>query len=371
VALQSSVAVFQSLPLDASGNVRFPGGKAAWSVADMRDDYADDFTTILPTELAQPPNLRFAPLMDMDFAVSCPLSGPARNHRSPWSGSGRGLQHGARSQPPRRLSTRQAGVLSGRFCEILPLVGMDRCRSSPAIRVADTKQRRANSTRAFCPSLFMRVLPRPHRLVLYVSFPGRIYQQTGDTHRFYRLVGRRTLILRFAADARQIVSEHSAKSSARLIMGRRPGCVIEQHQAARLGVLTETRLVISDLKHARIAHDLHAGIPLRQIFLRRREKPCCLKGGDRSVLKFQNTPIHIGILTTDSIAAETVVVALQRREFPKEPGQWDGRVGQFTLGRMDELLGGSGDESVTVPRDELAISHCRMRVPANVGWPSS
>jgi hypothetical protein len=60
------------------------------------------------------------------------------------------------------------------------------------------------------------------------------------------------------------------------------------------------------------------------------------------------------------------VVALQRREFPKEPGQWDGRVGQFTLGRMDELLGGSGDESVTVPRDELGISHCRMRVPANV-----
>jgi hypothetical protein len=47
----SQIAVFQSLPLDASGNVRFPGGKAAWSVADMRDDYADDFTTILPTEL--------------------------------------------------------------------------------------------------------------------------------------------------------------------------------------------------------------------------------------------------------------------------------------------------------------------------------
>ncbi len=60
------------------------------------------------------------------------------------------------------------------------------------------------------------------------------------------------------------------------------------------------------------------------------------------------------------------VIAFQRREFPKEPGQWDGRVGRFTLGRMDELLGGSGDESVTVPRDELATSQCRMRVPANV-----
>lgn len=59
------------------------------------------------------------------------------------------------------------------------------------------------------------------------------------------------------------------------------------------------------------------------------------------------------------------VVAFQRREFPKEPGQWDGRVGQFTLGRMDELLGGSGNESVTVPRNELTVSKCSMRVPAN------
>jgi len=59
------------------------------------------------------------------------------------------------------------------------------------------------------------------------------------------------------------------------------------------------------------------------------------------------------------------VVAFQRREFPKEPGQWDGRVGRFTLGRMDELLGGSGDESVTVPRNELSVSKFRMRVPAD------
>ena len=58
------------------------------------------------------------------------------------------------------------------------------------------------------------------------------------------------------------------------------------------------------------------------------------------------------------------VLALQRREFPKEPGQWDGRVGNFTLGRMDELLGGSDHESVTVPRDQLAFSRCRIRVPA-------
>jgi len=60
------------------------------------------------------------------------------------------------------------------------------------------------------------------------------------------------------------------------------------------------------------------------------------------------------------------VIAFQRREFPKEPGQWDGRVGPLTLGRMDEQLGGSGDESVTLPRDELATSQCRMRVPPDI-----
>jgi hypothetical protein len=60
------------------------------------------------------------------------------------------------------------------------------------------------------------------------------------------------------------------------------------------------------------------------------------------------------------------VLAFQRREFPKEPNQWDGRVGRNTLGRMDELLGGSGDESVTVPADELATSQCLMRFPTNL-----
>ena len=61
------------------------------------------------------------------------------------------------------------------------------------------------------------------------------------------------------------------------------------------------------------------------------------------------------------------VIAFQRREFPKEPRQWDGRVGKFTLGRMDELLGGSGDESVTVPPNELATSRCvACKVPADV-----
>jgi peptidoglycan hydrolase-like protein with peptidoglycan-binding domain len=59
------------------------------------------------------------------------------------------------------------------------------------------------------------------------------------------------------------------------------------------------------------------------------------------------------------------VNAFQRREFPKKPGEWDGRAGRNTLGRMDELLGSSDDQSVTVPANELAISHCRMRLPTD------
>jgi peptidoglycan hydrolase-like protein with peptidoglycan-binding domain len=60
------------------------------------------------------------------------------------------------------------------------------------------------------------------------------------------------------------------------------------------------------------------------------------------------------------------VIAFQRREFPKKPAEWDGRVGRNTLARMDELLGGSDDGSVTVPGDQLATSQCRMRFPTNV-----
>jgi peptidoglycan hydrolase-like protein with peptidoglycan-binding domain len=57
------------------------------------------------------------------------------------------------------------------------------------------------------------------------------------------------------------------------------------------------------------------------------------------------------------------VNAFQRREFPKKPGEWDGRAGRNTLGRMDELLGGSEEQSVTVQASETAISHCFMRIP--------
>ena len=58
------------------------------------------------------------------------------------------------------------------------------------------------------------------------------------------------------------------------------------------------------------------------------------------------------------------VTAFQRRVFPKQPNQWDGRVGQLTLARMDDLLNSSGNKPATVPRNELAISQCVMRVPA-------
>jgi len=65
---------------------------------------------------------------------------------------------------------------------------------------------------------------------------------------------------------------------------------------------------------------------------------------------------------------ETVntVIAFQRREFPDKPAEWDGRVGRKTLGRMDELLSGTGDEPESLPGDELATSRCTMRFPTNL-----
>ena len=57
----------------------------------------------------------------------------------------------------------------------------------------------------------------------------------------------------------------------------------------------------------------------------------------------------------------TVILAFQRREFPKDPGQWDGRCGRNTLGRMDELLPkGSADDSaaVTLPLSQMSTSSC-------------
>lgn len=52
------------------------------------------------------------------------------------------------------------------------------------------------------------------------------------------------------------------------------------------------------------------------------------------------------------------VLAFQRREFPKDPGQWDGRVGKNTLGKMDESLAGASE--VVLPFAQVATSRCKM-----------
>jgi peptidoglycan hydrolase-like protein with peptidoglycan-binding domain len=51
------------------------------------------------------------------------------------------------------------------------------------------------------------------------------------------------------------------------------------------------------------------------------------------------------------------VIAFQKKAFPTEPGQWDGRCGKNTLGRMDEmLLEGAG--GVTLRSAQVATSRC-------------
>jgi peptidoglycan hydrolase-like protein with peptidoglycan-binding domain len=52
------------------------------------------------------------------------------------------------------------------------------------------------------------------------------------------------------------------------------------------------------------------------------------------------------------------VLAFQRREFSKEPGQWDGRCGKNTLGRMDELLM-ADSESVTLALSHISTCSCQ------------
>jgi peptidoglycan hydrolase-like protein with peptidoglycan-binding domain len=52
------------------------------------------------------------------------------------------------------------------------------------------------------------------------------------------------------------------------------------------------------------------------------------------------------------------VLSFQRREFPQDPGQWDGRCGKNTLGRMDELLL-EDSAAVTLASSQVATSRCR------------
>lgn len=51
------------------------------------------------------------------------------------------------------------------------------------------------------------------------------------------------------------------------------------------------------------------------------------------------------------------VVAFQKKAFPNEPGQWDGRCGKNTLGKMDEMLL-DGAEGVTLRASQVSTSSC-------------
>lgn len=63
--------------------------------------------------------------------------------------------------------------------------------------------------------------------------------------------------------------------------------------------------------------------------------------------------------------AETfnAVYTFQKREFPSQYGQWDGRVGKNTLAKMDERLSAAGPEeegSVKQPMLVATISRCTV-----------
>lgn len=60
------------------------------------------------------------------------------------------------------------------------------------------------------------------------------------------------------------------------------------------------------------------------------------------------------------------VLAFQRREFPRQPDQWDGRVGRNTLARLDRLLPrAAAEESVELqPLSVMAVTNCAVRAPA-------
>ncbi len=61
------------------------------------------------------------------------------------------------------------------------------------------------------------------------------------------------------------------------------------------------------------------------------------------------------------------VYNFQKREFPDTPGEWDGRCGPRTLGRMDERLGAAPapEGSMYIPlRVIRTVSVCAIRAPA-------
>ena len=66
------------------------------------------------------------------------------------------------------------------------------------------------------------------------------------------------------------------------------------------------------------------------------------------------------------------VIAFQKQVFPSDANQWDGRVGRFTLDKMDELLpqGEPDGPMIILPEAELTASRCRMGQPVAIGTPA-
>lgn len=64
------------------------------------------------------------------------------------------------------------------------------------------------------------------------------------------------------------------------------------------------------------------------------------------------------------------LIAFQKKQFPGQPGQWDGRAGPNTLGRMDELLPAAGGDDDGPGRGRYfplarvrVVSDCKIRTP--------
>jgi len=69
---------------------------------------------------------------------------------------------------------------------------------------------------------------------------------------------------------------------------------------------------------------------------------------------------------------EKAVWAFQKREFPDQPGQWDGRVGPNTLARMDALLGAPVPDlppqpAYLLPYRVSSTSNCERATPHGEG----
>ena len=58
------------------------------------------------------------------------------------------------------------------------------------------------------------------------------------------------------------------------------------------------------------------------------------------------------------------VQSFQKRVFPSDAGQWDGRVGQLTLGKLDALLPEAKPLGLIHPAAQLSVSRCCMQTPA-------